>query len=190
MFKRANARPGRTSLFGSGRPVPLCREAKTRVEHLARCLSRDRGTGEAYGSKITPKVLDVLHELLWRFHNAKSGLCFPSYEKIAEAAGVARSTVAEALKALERAGVISWVNRLVRRRDPLDGRVRVLRTWPRPNIRVTRGHFAHLRLLGPPVRIGSRLSGQNLPESYAKACRIDLLPFKMVPQPNCATKKC
>jgi hypothetical protein len=26
------------------------------------------------------------------FHNAKSGLCFPSYETIAEAAGCARST--------------------------------------------------------------------------------------------------
>ena len=31
------------------------------------------------------------------------------YEKIAEAAGCARSTVAEALKALEDAGIISWV---------------------------------------------------------------------------------
>jgi hypothetical protein len=29
---------------------------------------------------------------LWGFHNAKSGLCFPSYERIAEAAGSARST--------------------------------------------------------------------------------------------------
>ena len=35
---------------------------------------------------------------LWAFHNAKSGLCFPSYERIAEAAGCARSTVAEALQ--------------------------------------------------------------------------------------------
>jgi hypothetical protein len=42
-----------------------------------------------------------LEALLWGFHNAKSGLCFPSYERIAEAAGCARSTVAEALKALE-----------------------------------------------------------------------------------------
>ena len=40
-----------------------------------------------------------------RFHNAKSGVCFPSYERIAEAAGCARSTVAEAVKALEVAGM-------------------------------------------------------------------------------------
>jgi len=47
--------------------------------------------------------------LLWAFHNARSGLCFPSYEAIAEAAGCARSTVAEAIKALEDAGInLTW----------------------------------------------------------------------------------
>jgi hypothetical protein len=39
-----------------------------------------------------------------RLHKAKSGLCFPNYEKIAEGAGCARSTVAEAIKPLEDAG--------------------------------------------------------------------------------------
>ena len=42
----------------------------------------------------------MLEALLWAFHNAKSGICFPSYEKIAEAASCARSTVAEVIKAL------------------------------------------------------------------------------------------
>ena len=42
---------------------------------------------------------------MWGFHNARSGLCFPSYEKIAERAGCARSTVAEAIKALEDGGL-------------------------------------------------------------------------------------
>jgi hypothetical protein len=46
--------------------------------------------GEAYGV-ITAKAVAVLEALLWGFHNAKSGLCFPSYERIAEAAGCARS---------------------------------------------------------------------------------------------------
>ena len=54
---------------------------------------------------------------MWGFHNARSGLCFPSYEKIAERAGCARSTVAEAIKALEDAGLLSWVNRLKRVRE-------------------------------------------------------------------------
>ena len=44
----------------------------------------------------------------------KVRLCFPSYETIAEAAHCARSTVAEALKALEGAGVLSWVQRIKR----------------------------------------------------------------------------
>jgi DNA-binding Lrp family transcriptional regulator len=72
---------------------------------------------------------------LWGFHNARSGLCFPSYEKIAERAGCARSTVAEAIKALEDAGVLTWVNRIVRIRERCEdlfghfgSRVRVIRT--------------------------------------------------------------
>ena len=60
----------REKVFGDGRPRPLDRNAK---------------------------ALAVLEALLWGFHNARSGLCFPSYEKIADRAGCARSTVAEAL---------------------------------------------------------------------------------------------
>ena len=57
----------------------------------------------------------MLQALLWGFHNAASGLCFPSYEAIAEKAGCARSTVAEAIKALENAGLLTWVHRIRRR---------------------------------------------------------------------------
>jgi len=55
--------------------------------------------------------------LLWGFHNAATGRCFPSYETIAERAGCARSKVYEAIHALERAGILTWVNRLVRIRE-------------------------------------------------------------------------
>ena len=58
--------------------------------------------------------LEVLQALLWGFHGAKSGLCFPSYEKIAAAACCARSTVYEAIRALEDAGILTWVNRIKR----------------------------------------------------------------------------
>jgi DNA-binding transcriptional MocR family regulator len=51
------------------------------------------------------------------FHNARSGCCFPSYETIAAKAGCARSTVAEAIKALEFAGVLTWQNRITRIRE-------------------------------------------------------------------------
>ena len=60
--------------------------------------------------------MDVLEALLWGFHNAKDGRCFPSYEAIAENAECCRDTVYEAIKALEDANVLSWVNRIVRER--------------------------------------------------------------------------
>ncbi len=124
----------REKVFGDGRPRPLDRNAKVRIMHLARALSRRTEKGKAYGP-VTAKALAVLEALLWGFHNARSGLCFPSYEKIADRAGCARSTVAECIKALEDAGILSWVNRLVRVRERcedlfghLGTRVRVIRT--------------------------------------------------------------
>ena len=131
----------REKMFGLGRPRALDRNAKVRIMHWARCLARRTEKGKAYG-QITAKALAVLEALLWGFHNACSGLCFPSYEKIAEAAGCARSTVAEALKALEDAGILSWVNRIKRVREACPDllgdngwRWRVLRTSNAYNFR-------------------------------------------------------
>jgi CRP-like cAMP-binding protein len=138
----AHGRPGgsrrqpgqREKMFGLGRPRALDRNAKVRIMHWARCLARRTEKGRAYGV-ITAKALAVLEALLWGFHNAKSGVCFPSYERIAEAAGCARSTVAQALKALEDAEILSWVHRIKRVREPCPDllgatgwRWRVLRT--------------------------------------------------------------
>ena len=130
----AHLRPRREKLFGDGRPRPLDRNAKVRIMTFARALTRRTEKGKAYGA-ITAKALAVLEALLWGFHNAHSGLCFPSYATIAERAGCARSTVAEALKALEEAGLLTWVNRIVRIRERCEdlfghhrSRVRVIRT--------------------------------------------------------------
>ncbi len=119
----------REKVFGAGRPLPLDREAKLRLMTLAQALSRKVEKGKAYGP-ITAKALDVLRALLWGFHNARSGLCFPSIERIAEAAHCCPATVQKALRALEACGVLSWVNRLVRRREhgPEGWRWRVYRT--------------------------------------------------------------
>ena len=106
----------REKVFGLGRPRALDRNAKVRIMHWARCLSRRTEKGRAYGV-VTAKALAVLEALLWAFHNARSGLCFPSYEAIAEAAHCARSTVAEAIHALEDAGILSWVHRIKRVRE-------------------------------------------------------------------------
>ena len=111
----------REKVFGPGRAVPLDRNAKARIAAYARTWSaRNRLPGQHKGP-ITRTFLDVLTALLWGFHNSRTGCCFPSYEAIAERADCARSTVAEALKVLEWAGVLTWQHRiaraLVRQRD-------------------------------------------------------------------------
>ena len=83
----------REKVFGPGRAVPLDRNAKVRIAAYARAwTARHRQPGQHKGP-ITRAFLDVLQALLWGFHNARAGCCFPSYEAIAEKAGCARSTV-------------------------------------------------------------------------------------------------
>ena len=125
----------REKVFGPGRAVPLDGNAKARIQAYARAWSgRNRQPGQHRGP-ITRAFLDVLEALLWGFHNARTGCCFPSYEAIADRAECARSTVAEALKVLELAGVLSWQHRIarirVRERDLFGqwaNRWRVIRT--------------------------------------------------------------
>jgi hypothetical protein len=108
----------REKVFGPGRAVPLDRNAKARVQTYAEAWNaRHRQPGQHKGP-ITRAFLEVLEALLWGFHNARTGCCFPSYETIAAKAGCARSVVAEALKALEWAGVLTWQNRLTRIQVP------------------------------------------------------------------------
>jgi hypothetical protein len=110
-------RSRREKVFGPGRAVPLDRNAKCRIQVCARAwTARNRQPGQHKGP-ITRAFLDVLQALLWGFHNSRTGVCFPSYERIAEKAECARSTVAEALKVLEWAGVLSWQHRITRVRE-------------------------------------------------------------------------
>ena len=125
----------REKVFGPGRAVPLDRNAKARIAAYSRAWDRLHRQPGQRGGALGRAALDVLGALLWVFHNARSGGCFPSYETIADKAGCARSTVAEAIKALEFAGVLTWQNRIVRIRErcrDLFGRIgwrwRVIRT--------------------------------------------------------------
>jgi hypothetical protein len=115
--------------------VPLDRNAKARIivytkAYNARMKEKGQHTGP-----VTRAFMDVLRALLYGFHNGRDGRCFPSYERIAEAANCCRATVYEAIRALEKAGVLTWVNRLTKIRVPerdLFGRIahrwRVIRT--------------------------------------------------------------
>jgi hypothetical protein len=125
----------REKVFGPGRAVPLDRNAKARIAAYARAWSARNRQPRQHRGPITRAFLEVLDALLWGFHNSRSGCCFPSYETIAAKAECARSTVAEALKALEWAGVLTWQHRitriLVRERDLFGqwaSRWRVIRT--------------------------------------------------------------
>ncbi len=57
----------REKVFGDGRPRPLDRNAKVRVMHLARALSRRTEKGKALRGAVTAKALAVLEALLWGF---------------------------------------------------------------------------------------------------------------------------
>lgn len=109
------------------------RNAKARLMVFARALKvkRTSDVGRHYG-ELTAKTVDVLEALLFEFHNARTGRCNPSYQRIAEKAHCAKSTAQAALSALEQAGLLTWVHRLERRRAPAArggaGIVRVFRT--------------------------------------------------------------
>jgi DNA-binding MarR family transcriptional regulator len=172
----AHLRPRREKVFGDGRPRALDRNAKVRIMHQARALSRRTAKGKAYGP-ITAKALAVLEALLWGFHNARSGLCFPSYETIAAKAGCARSTVAEAIKALEEAGILSWVNRITRVRDRMPDLFGQLASRWRV-IRISNAyHFRDPRPGGGTQQAGDR--GNSSKSEFPSGTQIQELPSSL-----------
>jgi hypothetical protein len=107
----------REKVFGPGWAGPLDRNAKARIAAYARAWSARNCRPGQHKGPITRAFLDVLQALLWGFHNSRSGACFPSYAAIAAKAECHRGTVAEALKALEWAGVLTWQHRIARVRE-------------------------------------------------------------------------
>jgi hypothetical protein len=75
----------RAKIFGDGYAKPLQTNGKRALMKYAYALmgrsEADRSAGRHYGA-LTPKYIAVLRALLWKFHNAISGLCFPSYEAL------------------------------------------------------------------------------------------------------------
>jgi hypothetical protein len=93
--RRAAAARKRGKIFGDAYARGLDCDVKRRLFawacRLMRNSEEDKAAGKHYG-KVCAKCRAVLYALLWKFHNAKTGQCFPSYEAIAEAADCARST--------------------------------------------------------------------------------------------------
>jgi hypothetical protein len=111
--KPSRPRPSRRKVFSDGRQTPIDRNDRARVLLLADAARR-RG-------EITHGAVAILRALLHKFVNLKDGRCFPSYERIAEAAGCDPRTVGRSLPDLEAIGLVSWVNRLRRVRDRVAG---------------------------------------------------------------------
>jgi hypothetical protein len=107
-------KPNRKKLFGMPPSSGIDRNQRHRVITFAKGWNAaHREPGQHIGP-ITRTAMLVLRALLYDFANHQTGSCFPSYEAIAEKAGCARSTVAEALRILEFAGVLRIYTRLKR----------------------------------------------------------------------------
>ena len=113
-------RPKREKIFGDAPNHPLDRNGKARLWAAASAYNAASRQPRQHQGPLTWATLRVLRVLLWRFHGADGGgRCFPSYEKIATSAECCRDSVCVALKALEDAGLLTWVHRLtrIRRRE-------------------------------------------------------------------------
>jgi hypothetical protein len=108
-------RPYREKIFGPAPATqPLDRNAKARIMTAAHAYNaRTKQQGQHWGP-VTRSFFGVLRALLYCFQNDEDGRCFPSYERLAKAARCNRDTVCEAIKALESAGLVSWVHRITK----------------------------------------------------------------------------
>jgi hypothetical protein len=112
--------PRREKIFGPAPEHRLDGNAKARVWAAAGAYNSANRRPRQHWGPLTRTTMDVLKALLWRFHGVDGGgRCFPSFSRIAAAAKCHRDTVCEAIKALEVAGILTWVHRIakIRRRE-------------------------------------------------------------------------
>jgi hypothetical protein len=110
--------PRREKIFGPAPSYRLDGNAKARVWAAASAYNSANRRAREHWGPLTRTTMDVLKALLWRFHGADGGgRCFPSYERIAVAAKCCRDSVYVAIRALEEAGLLTWVHRLVKVRQ-------------------------------------------------------------------------
>jgi hypothetical protein len=97
----------REKVFGPGRLVPLDRNAKVRVTMVARALMRHQEKGKGLRQESARRRWRCSPRCSGASTTPRPASASPSYEAIAEAAGCARSTGYEAIRALEQVGVPS-----------------------------------------------------------------------------------
>lgn len=104
----------RAKVFGRGKGRAMNQNEKQAIMAYADRWSEQNKLPGQHRGPLTRTMRDVLRVLLWTFHNSQDGRCFPSYERIAQAAKCKRDTVFRAIKILERARILTWEHRLLR----------------------------------------------------------------------------
>jgi hypothetical protein len=90
---------------------PLPKKEAARRWHKARRFDRQTHLPGKHGGTIGRPALAVLYVLLFDFLDFATGQLEPSYQAIADKAGVCRRTVAEALRRLKELGLLHWQRR-------------------------------------------------------------------------------
>ena len=96
-------------------PAPVSMAVRHRLYRLAvRLRHRTKAKGRKRGV-ISDATLHIYWHMLFTLTDNATGACEPAIDFIAMKAGAARSTVCEALKQLERVGLLRIMRRLIRR---------------------------------------------------------------------------
>jgi hypothetical protein len=109
---RTIIRVKRERRYGEPETLTIDRNLRVRLWVAAKAYNAAEKAKGEHGGPLTHAMLRVFGELLFYFAGKRG--CWPAYEQIAAKAGVARSTVALAIRALENAGFIRVINRIVR----------------------------------------------------------------------------
>jgi hypothetical protein len=117
----------RSRFISDHRPYSTPTDGNERARLYVRALILERETkqpGKRNGVLGLVSVL-VLHAFLFTFMNRKTGLCCPSIAALVNHTGLAKSTIQEALKRLEAAGILRRVRRVVRTMIDVNGMARL-----------------------------------------------------------------
>ena len=107
----------REKVFGPGRAVPLDRNAKARIAAYAAPGAPATASRANTRVRSTRAFLDVLTPCCGASTTRAPAAAFRAMRRSPPRRSAAALTVAEALKALEWAGVLTWQNRITRARS-------------------------------------------------------------------------
>ena len=104
----------REKVFGDGKPRPMSRNVKLRIMALARVLMRPTESGKHYG-EITAKHFAVLAGVAVGLPQRRvRALLSVAMRRSPRRPAVRARPSREAIKALEKAGLLTWVQRIKR----------------------------------------------------------------------------